>query len=709
MGFTQCATQTFLHANQIDAIYTVYSSTQIKTLFDSQTTGIINYLNNTLLDELDEAESDNVKMSTNQTITGTKTFSASPNVPTPTANNHPTTKGYVDGVIGSAISAAESANEAAQSANSSATSATSAAEAATAAAENAQEVADTYASQLAAKAKQVDLDTTNAVVAEKADKSAVTNVMTPKGNIAYASLPTTGNTIGWYYYCSDGDGTHGAGNYAWNGASWYFSGTGDEGYSKLKSDLSNGLDVYSSPSNVLYGITQNLIFSNLRLENGYYDYNGTINESSIHKHFLLNAKGIKKIEITPTSTQPTSLPYVLMKKGGVISAVFAGNITQKTSYVFSEPTECELLINAFSGDYALSVTVEYWESYKALSVVSNNTHEIDLIMNTKADSVYIDFSKLDPYVYGYMHDAGVITQDYGLHILCRLKYTDINKILLDTGNTVSIPIVFVMNGNTVVKTGYNSATNKVAIDLNGVAYTDIYINWFNGMLSDGHTYPNGMTVYRKNISYNHSVKKKLSFNAKVAEFTGDSITHGFVNTTTVTENGYPKLFSNAVGMSYTNRGVGGASISRISGYPCIQDQVTAASTSADYIFIAGGVNDWQLGVSLSDFKNAIQTIMTYLNNSYNGNVIWITPINEAGWSPVTTPVATLQTYRNIITRTVMEYNTKKNMSIVQGDKFNFPDQSDDVTYIAAMFGDKLHPTELGYSTLYLNGLLTALC
>ena len=78
-----------------------------------------------------------------------------------------------------------------------------------------------------------------AQLAQKANKDEVTNVMTPKGNIAYASLPMTGNSVGWYYYCPDGDGTHGAGNYVWNGTSWYFGGTGDEGYNLLKEDLVN--------------------------------------------------------------------------------------------------------------------------------------------------------------------------------------------------------------------------------------------------------------------------------------------------------------------------------------------------------------------------------------------------------------------------------------------------------------------------------------
>ncbi len=48
---------------------------------------------------------------------------------------------------------------------------------------------------------------------------------------------TAGNTVGDFYYCSDGDGTNPAGNYRWTGSGWSFGGTGDEGYNILKSDL----------------------------------------------------------------------------------------------------------------------------------------------------------------------------------------------------------------------------------------------------------------------------------------------------------------------------------------------------------------------------------------------------------------------------------------------------------------------------------------
>lgn len=78
---------------------------------------------------------------------------------------------------------------------------------------------------------------TTAQLAEKVNKDEVANGLTAKGAVLHANLPTTGNTVGDYYYCSDGDGVHPAGNYVWNGTTWYFGGTGDNGYNKLVKEL----------------------------------------------------------------------------------------------------------------------------------------------------------------------------------------------------------------------------------------------------------------------------------------------------------------------------------------------------------------------------------------------------------------------------------------------------------------------------------------
>lgn len=53
MAMTKPSAFTFLHANQVDALYTVYTATQIKTFFDSQATELRTYLYGTLTVEID--------------------------------------------------------------------------------------------------------------------------------------------------------------------------------------------------------------------------------------------------------------------------------------------------------------------------------------------------------------------------------------------------------------------------------------------------------------------------------------------------------------------------------------------------------------------------------------------------------------------------------------------------------------------------------
>ena len=53
-----------------------------------------------------------------------------------------------------------------------------------------------------------------------------------KGTAAYADLPGKGAAENDYYYCTDGDGTHGSGYYAWNGSSWIWIGNNDKGIDK---------------------------------------------------------------------------------------------------------------------------------------------------------------------------------------------------------------------------------------------------------------------------------------------------------------------------------------------------------------------------------------------------------------------------------------------------------------------------------------------
>ena len=59
---------------------------------------------------------------------------------------------------------------------------------------------------------------------KKANKSDIVSGLNFKGTTTYSALPTSNNSVGDFYYVTDGDGTNGEGNYAWNGTAWYFSG-----------------------------------------------------------------------------------------------------------------------------------------------------------------------------------------------------------------------------------------------------------------------------------------------------------------------------------------------------------------------------------------------------------------------------------------------------------------------------------------------------
>lgn len=186
---------------------------------------------------------------------------------------------------------------------------------------------------------------------------------------------------------------------------------------------------------------------------------------------------------------------------------------------------------------------------------------------------------------------------------------------------------------------------------------------------------------------------KTVFRNKTALFTGDSITAGFTSGSTTTTETYPKLFSQAADLTYTNSAVGGASITNVSGYPQILTQLTNADLNDyDIVFVSGGINDWQLGVTPENYAAAVKQTCQYLQNNFNGTVFWILPINEAGKDPHSTPAAPLNTFRKIAAEICITYG----YNVINGGLFDFPTAGSPVESVNAMFGDRLHPSEQGY-------------
>lgn len=202
----------------------------------------------------------------------------------------------------------------------------------------------------------------------------------------------------------------------------------------------------------------------------------------------------------------------------------------------------------------------------------------------------------------------------------------------------------------------------------------------------------------------HCVNKPYAFSGKTALFFGDSITYGWTGSERAGY-GYPGIFSEKVGLRFANYGKNGSLLGGASGsLGQIPAAIKSKQLTSDFIFIAGGVNDWQMGIDVTIFRNGVANLCDYLEANYSGEVIFITPIDHAGWKPKTTPVAELQVYRDIITEIALNHG----YSVVQGNLFGFPTEDSSAEEIAAMFGDKLHPTELGYQR-YADYLVKVLC
>ena len=242
---------------------------------------------------------------------------------------------------------------------------------------------------------------------------------------------------------------------------------------------------------------------------------------------------------------------------------------------------------------------------------------------------------------------------------------------------------------------------KIQSFQNGSVLNDNNLNYIeNGILD----------LYDAIFISNHYLKKPYTFQGKSAKFFGDSITYGYTKDDSgsaikAKNGGYPKVFSDKVGLSFQNLGVSGSLFGDYNNLNKIQDKIYDTSLDCDYIFIAGGINDWQCGTPINTFRERLTEVCEYLKNNFTGiDVFFITPINHSGRKPIVTPVAEVQTYRNIITELSLQYG----YSVIQGNRINFPTINNVDSFKTLMFCDNLHPSELGYK-IYGESLTGILC
>ena len=219
---------------------------------------------------------------------------------------------------------------------------------------------------------------------------------------------------------------------------------------------------------------------------------------------------------------------------------------------------------------------------------------------------------------------------------------------------------------------------------------------------------NGTTYVLRQAGTTHHLNTPYEFSGKKGYFFGDSITYGYIknadgSASRADKGGYPGFFSEAVGLTHTNYGVSGSLFGTYNNLGRIGDKIKSRSLNCDFIFVAGGINDWQCGVSLSDFREAVEDVCSYIDANFDGEVIFITPINHSGRKPLVEPVAQVQDYRNIITEVALSYG----FSVVQGGLFGFPTTDSPEADKTLMFCDNLHPTQYGYE-YYANCLVEVL-
>lgn len=194
---------------------------------------------------------------------------------------------------------------------------------------------------------------------------------------------------------------------------------------------------------------------------------------------------------------------------------------------------------------------------------------------------------------------------------------------------------------------------------------------------------------------NHVIQKCMNFYQKTGLFFGDSIAAGGKAQVGKDLVSYTKTL--LMMTSITNEAVGSTRFTHGDVNPTIIDKIKSTTLNTDYIFIAGGINDWQSQANLTDYKTDLEGLMQYLKANYTGNVIFISPINyvldkiawDNGYKQATNKIEIIE-YRRILEELVIKYN----YNLVCGELFPFPTNLGERANV--LMSDGLHPTTYGH-------------
>ena len=206
-----------------------------------------------------------------------------------------------------------------------------------------------------------------------------------KGSSAYAALPGKGAAENDYYYCTDGDGTHGPGYYAWNGSSWIWIGNNDKGIDKsLKVEgaaaeaAATGEAIASLKEDLVKTETKKTILfteaDGYSTGNGYYDKYGSLHNASGFSHAYVSVEKANQVVIHSDNTANSIIVNYVDSDKKFISNLLNWNQDENTTINKSDiPNNAKYI--------CISSNIIY-DSYLSVSVSENTIKgELDLIRN----------------------------------------------------------------------------------------------------------------------------------------------------------------------------------------------------------------------------------------------------------------------------------------------------------------------------------------
>lgn len=214
--------------------------------------------------------------------------------------------------------------------------------------------------------------------------------------------------------------------------------------------------------------------------------------------------------------------------------------------------------------------------------------------------------------------------------------------------------------------------------------------------------------FDKTYTFRTVVNKPFSFDGEEADCFGDSITQGYISGDATTSKNWVTLIGEKLGLSKVyNKGLGGHCLTNVvSGTNNMLHVFRNATPASKYLFIAIGTNDYGQQAGIGDWDSTDESTMYGALNALfadiavrfaDREVIFILPINRADATPAH-PFRSLNDYRQAI------YNKciANGVSVINGAEFVFPSEPSDAL-AGLLFGDGLHPTELGYK-YYADGV-----